>query len=125
MKMRFFDFEVFPHWWCCTFGDLPDGSINEDIKDNFVVVRSDAPDARDKLISLMKEDDVCVAGYNIKHYDLSIANAIYQGFTPEQVKEIVDTYYKNADDIYNDIEAQLDENVKEVEEILFAKTAKA
>lgn len=90
MKMRFFDFEVFPHWWCCTFGDLPDGAINENIKDNFVVVRSDELNARDKLISLMKEDDVCVAGYNIKHYDLSIANAIYQGFTPEQVKIVND-----------------------------------
>lgn len=90
MKMRFFDFEVFPHWWCCTFGDLPDGAIDENIKDNFVVVRSDELNARDKLINLMKEDDVCVAGYNIKHYDLSIANAIYQGFTPEQVKIVSD-----------------------------------
>ena len=55
----------------------------------------------------------------------SVLDRLYLEFTPEQVREIVDTQYKNADDIYNDIEAQLDENVKEVEEILFAKTAKA
>lgn len=55
----------------------------------------------------------------------SVLDRLYLEFTSEQVREIVDTYYKNADDIYNDIEAQLDENVKEVEEILFAKTAKA
>lgn len=33
MKLRFFDFEVFPNWWCCTFGDLPDDrKITEDLK---------------------------------------------------------------------------------------------
>ena len=89
MIMRFFDFEVFPHWWCCTFGDLSD-DVNENIKDTFVVVRSDESGARDTLIKLMKEQGVCVTGYNIKHYDLSIANAVYQGFTPEQVKIVSD-----------------------------------
>ena len=91
MKMRFFDFEVFPHWWLCVFGDMPDtNTIDENIKQDFVVVHSDQTNARDKLISLLKEENVCVCGYNIKHYDLIIANAIYQGFTPEQVKIIND-----------------------------------
>ena len=91
MKLRFFDFEVFPHWWCCTFGDMPDNmEFTEDIKDSFVVVRSDKADARDTLINLLKEPDVCNCGYNIKFYDLMIANAIYQGFTPEQVKIVND-----------------------------------
>ncbi len=91
MKMRFFDFEVFPHWWCCTFGDLIDeNNFYESIKNDFVVVTSDDVNARDKLIKLMKEPDVCVLGYNIKRYDLEIANAIYQGFTPEQVKIVND-----------------------------------
>ena len=32
MNLRFFDFEVFPHWWLCVFGDMPDtNTINEDI----------------------------------------------------------------------------------------------
>lgn len=91
MKMRFFDFEVFPHWWLCVFGDMPDtNTINEDVKQNFIIVRSDQTNARDKLISLLKEENVCVCGYNIKHYDLIIANAIYQGFNPEQIKIIND-----------------------------------
>ena len=91
MKMRFFDFEVFPHWWLCVFGDMPDTNIvDKNIKDSFKIIRSDQPHARDELISLLKEDDVCVCGYNIKHYDLIIANAIYQGFTPEEVKIVND-----------------------------------
>ena len=55
MKLRFFDFEVFPHWWCCTFGDMPDNmEFTEDIKDSFIVVRSDQANARDILINLLK-----------------------------------------------------------------------
>jgi hypothetical protein len=90
MKMRFFDFEVFPHWWLCVFGDLPDGEVTAEIKSTFTVVHSDQPYARDTLIRLLKEQNVCVCGYNIKHYDLIIANAIYQGFTPEEVKIVND-----------------------------------
>ena len=99
MKMRFFDFEVTPNWWLCIFGDMPDDEsyaidrVNEPaIKDTFVEINSDMPNARDLLISLMKDnDDVYVkAGYNIKGYDLVIANAIYQGFNPQQVKIVND-----------------------------------
>lgn len=91
MKLRFFDFEVFPNWWCCTFGDLPDDrKITEDLKNNFRVVTSDDYNARDSLLREMKEPGIVVVGYNIKSYDLVIANAIYQGFTPEQVKIVND-----------------------------------
>ena len=95
MRIRFFDFEVFPDWWCCVFGDLPENAtkstdITENIKNNFVCVSSDDVNAREKLISLLKEQGYAVAGYNIKRYDLMIANAIYQGFTPEQVKIVND-----------------------------------
>lgn len=91
MKLRCFDFEVFPHWWCCIFGDIPDDLVfDRNIKDDYIVVTSDDVNARDHLIQLMMEDDVCVTGYNIKNYDLEIANAIYQGFSPEQVKIVND-----------------------------------
>lgn len=91
MKLRFFDFEVYPHWWCCTFGDYPDdGELNEQMKDNFVVVRSDEPNSRDRLLQYLREDGYVLTGYNIKGYDLIIANAIYQGFTAEQVRCIND-----------------------------------
>lgn len=91
MKLRFFDFEVFAHWWCCSFGDMPDDEkVTEDIKNNFYVVTSDDEFARDKLIAKMKEENYVLAGYNIKGYDLIIANAIYQALEPEQVKMIND-----------------------------------
>ena len=84
---RFFDFEVTPNWWCVTFGDLPDDldNLNESIKDTFTVIDSDMYNARDLLISTLREEFHVMFGYNIKGYDLVIANAIYQGFTPQQV----------------------------------------
>lgn len=98
MKMRFFDFEVTPNWWLCVFGDLPEDCknengtfiITEEVKNNFVSVNSDMIDARGKLMNLMREPGYVLVGYNIKGYDLIIANAIYQGFTPQQVKIVND-----------------------------------
>lgn len=98
MKMRFFDFEVTPNWWLCVFGDLTDDckddkgnyNITEDVKQTFVEVHSDMPNARDVLLRWMREQDVVLVGYNIKCYDLIIANAIYQGFTPQQIKIVND-----------------------------------
>ena len=91
-KNRFFDFEVTPNWWLCVFGDMPDNldDIKENIKDNFVIINSDMPNARELLLQQLKEDDYVKMGYNIKGYDLSIANGIYQGFTPQQVKILND-----------------------------------
>ena len=98
MNLRCFDFEVFAHWWCCVFGDIPDDlKFDRDIKDKFIVVTSDDKNARERLLSLMYEENVCVTGYNIKGYDLAIANAIYQGFTPEQVKIVNDLIIKPYD----------------------------
>lgn len=91
MKLRFFDFEVTPNWWECTFGDMPENEVfDESIKNTFVTVTSDDKNCRDTLVSMFREENVCVVGYNIKHYDLIIANAIYQGFNPQQVKIIND-----------------------------------
>lgn len=91
MQMRFFDFEVTPNWWLCVFGDMPENLVfDESIKDTFVEVNSDMPNARDKLLTLLKEEGFVQTGYNIKHYDLIIANAVYQGFTPQQIKIIND-----------------------------------
>ena len=99
MKKRFFDFEVYPNWWCCVFGDLPEGDINdknkdvfinESIKSTFFDVDSDMPDARDLILTYMRESDYVLCGYNIKNYDLMIANGIYQGFGPEELRAISD-----------------------------------
>lgn len=87
MKSRFFDFEVTPNWWLCVFGDLPDdfSNLDESVKDDFITVNSDMPNCRDRLLELMKNPEYCLTGYNIKGYDLCIANGIYQGFTPQQI----------------------------------------
>lgn len=92
MKLRFFDFEVFPKWWCLVYGDMPDDEslINEDIKSTFKVVTSRDSNARNNCINALREEGYCIAGYNIKRYDLIIANAIYQGLSPEQVKIVND-----------------------------------
>ena len=94
MKLRFFDFEVFPHWWCCVFGDMPDDwehtPITEELKNSFKVVSSDNEFARDVLMHYLKEEGYVQIGYNIKRYDLIIANAIYQGYTPEEIKIVND-----------------------------------
>lgn len=92
MQKRFFDFEVTPNWWLCVFGDLPEdySQVNESIKENFKIIRSDKGNARDELLQQLKEEGFVNMGYNIKGYDLIIANGIYQGFTPQQVKILND-----------------------------------
>lgn len=103
MKLRFFDFEVYPNWWCVTFGDFPEGQLSQDnrwtfikeeIKKDFQVITSDDPNARDKVLRAIQ--GVCCPGYNIKKYDLMILNAVYQGFTPQQIKIISDIVIKSA-----------------------------
>lgn len=93
MEMRFFDFEVTPNWWLCVFGDLRYDQIetfDESIKDKFVVVHSGLYNAREALLEQLREQGFVKIGYNIKGYDLCIANGIYQGFTPQQIKILND-----------------------------------
>ena len=92
MIMRFFDFEVTPNWWLCVFGDMPNNAndINENIKNNFTIINSDMVNCRDLLIEKLREDNFVLTGYNIKNYDLVIANGIYNAFTPQQIKILND-----------------------------------
>ena len=55
MKMRFFDFEVFPKWWCIVYGDMPEDEnlINENIKQTFKVVTSKDTNCREKCINAL------------------------------------------------------------------------
>lgn len=93
MKLRFFDFETFPNWWCVTFGDFEahgidkpyDVDIPRSIKDDFVVITSDMSNAREQMLAQLRDPNVILSGYNIKHFDLIVAQAIYQGCTPEEV----------------------------------------
>lgn len=92
LKMRFFDFEVTPNWWLCVFGDLPDNfeNITEEIKDTYVEINSDMPNSRDLLLKQLKEEGFVQIGYNVKGYDLVIANGVYNAFTPQQLKILND-----------------------------------
>nr|DAD78949.1 MAG TPA: DNA polymerase [Siphoviridae sp. ctv4j104] len=90
MELRFFDFEVFPDWWCCTFGELPQdctsiAQLTDDLKDTFRVVSSDMPNARDALMNEFRDKNMVMTGYNIKSYDLEIANGIYNSFDCEDL----------------------------------------
>ena len=100
MTMRFFDFEVFPNWWLCVYGDYDEANFNEGVKDSYKVVHSDINNARDLLMAGFKEDNTCMVGYNIKGYDLAIANGIYQGFTPQEIKILNDLIIK-PDSMFN------------------------
>ena len=116
MKMRFFDFEVTPNWWLCVFGDMPDEQkdIKESIKETFTIVDSDMENARDLLMEQLREENFVMTGYNIKAYDLVIANAIYNAFTPQEVKIVNDLTFKKISEISKDYKILNDcEEVKE------------
>lgn len=92
LKEQFFDFEVFPNWWCCVIGKYPqdDRDVPESLKDDFIVVTSDDNDHRFKLLSIMQNREYVNFGYNIKKYDNIILNAVANGFTPRQLKILND-----------------------------------
>lgn len=88
---QMFDFEVFPNWWCCVVGRYPqDDDIPESIKDDFFVVTSDMPTARETLLNIVCNRDYVNMGYNIKYYDNIIMNGVANGFTPRQLKILND-----------------------------------
>jgi hypothetical protein len=91
LREQMFDFEVFPEWWCCVIGKYPqDDDIPETIKDDFIVVTSDMPTARETLLGIMCDKEWVNMGYNIKYYDNVILNGVANGFTPHQLKILSD-----------------------------------
>lgn len=91
LKEQFFDFEVFDGWWCCVLGKYPENEIiPESIKEDFTVIRSDRPGAREDLLSIICNREYVNIGYNIKKYDNIILNGISLGFTPRQLKILSD-----------------------------------
>lgn len=100
LKEQFFDFEVFPNWWCCVIGKYPqnDSDVLESLKDDFIVITSDDKDARMKLLMIMQNKEYVNLGYNIKGYDNIILNGIANGFTPHQLKILNDLIIGHADE---------------------------
>lgn len=101
---QMFDFEVFPNWWCCVIGKYPqDDDIPESVKDDFIVVTSDMPSARETLLGIMCDKNWVNMGYNIKYYDNIILNGVANGFTPRQLKILSDLII-NPDLQYENVE---------------------
>ena len=96
-NLKFFDFEVFPNWWCCVVSDeetdYPGGAYKNKfdketeykIKSKMRVYTSDDPSAVERLKADLSTGVAC--GYNIKHYDMLIAKCLFNasGFTPEKL----------------------------------------
>ena len=91
LKEQFFDFEVYPNWWCCVVGKYPDDeNLDESIKDDFLVFRSDVGDARKELLECVCNREWVNFGYNNKKYDNVILNGVANGFSPRQLKILSD-----------------------------------
>jgi hypothetical protein len=101
MKTRFFDFETFETWWCVTFGDhdlqdwsdydkLGQDAFEEKAKNEMFTITSDDYEAQKKLSEIFNDEEICFSGYNIKHFDLVLVNAILKGYTPREVRMISD-----------------------------------
>lgn len=109
LKEQFFDYEVYPNWWCVVIGLYPDDEteyekqnkwIDEKRKDNFIVITSDMPDAARENIRIMIDKSKVNIGYNIKEYDNIIFNGIINCLTPRQLKILSDllTHQATPDD---------------------------
>lgn len=105
LKEQFFDYEVYPNWWCVVIGLYPDDEteyekqnkwIDEDRKDDFVVITSDMPNAVQLTAETMLNRQRVNMGYNIKRYDNVILNGVMNCFTPRQLKILSDLITHNA-----------------------------
>ena len=96
-NLRFFDFEVYPEWWCCVISDEEDeypgglfdnkfdSQIEKRIKDKMRVYTSDM-DPEFIRTEMRKEFLHGIScGYNIKRFDMKIAKCVLAGFTPRKL----------------------------------------
>lgn len=96
MKLKFFDFETFPEWWCVVVSDEEpsyqsspynnkfDKLEEQKIKGKMRIYSSDQ--GRPGLEALRREVSTGVlCGYNSKFFDLVILKCVLLGFTPRQV----------------------------------------
>ena len=73
-KILIFDFEVFAYDWLVVFSDLEGKEVKVIHNDN------------EELKRVILQKGVIFGGYNVKHYDNWIAQAILAGCSPEEVK---------------------------------------
>lgn len=96
-NLRFFDFEVYPEWWCCVVSDEEDNYPGGLYKNEFD--KETENKIKDKMRVYSSDEDLMIVkdklkvefytnvltGYNIKRYDLMIAKCIFAGFTPRKL----------------------------------------
>jgi DNA polymerase len=129
MKFRFFDYEVFKNWWCCSYKsvDIPDEffqklnwktvehlltpEFEKQFKDSAITVTSDSPTWKEDYKQMFNTEDY-MTGYNIKMYDLRISNAIDKGLTAPQVHIISDWIIYADDYIMNNKYGDVAQRVK-------------
>lgn len=73
-----YDFEVFAHDWCVTFKSKPGGVYYTYSNDN------------DDVRTFVEEMSPLLEGFNVKHYDRFILEAVLKGASPEEVKQLND-----------------------------------
>lgn len=84
-ELCYFDFEIFPNYWLVVFHKESIGTVYVD---------SDDENYRTKIIDIIK--GTILVGYNIKHFDLKILNAILSGgYSTEAIKELSDDIITN------------------------------
>jgi len=96
MRLKFFDIETWPSWWCIVVSDEEDEyasylynfkfTLEEEqkIKDKMRVYTSDG-DRNDIEALKLDMSRGCITGYNIKRFDLILLRCILSHFTPLQV----------------------------------------
>lgn len=94
-----FDSEVFPNWWCQVYGRYPDdGVLTEDIKNDFVVITSETPNAKFEIGRTIKMAGYVFVGYNNKNYDNIVLNGIMNDLSPKELKILNDLILRTAQD---------------------------
>lgn len=97
MNLKFYDFEVYPNWWCVVVSDeLPENDYKSimyhcrtdkeeelKIKSMMRVYTCEQPDVVNRLKQDMSKE--CIAGYNNRRYDDIILKCVLMNFTPRQI----------------------------------------
>lgn len=96
MKLKFFDFETYPEWWCVVVSEEEDSYLSSAYKYKFT--RDEEANIKGKMRVYTSDDGIdginkyladtsvgVLSGYYIKGFDLIIQKCISMHFTPRQI----------------------------------------
>jgi len=95
-KLKFFDFETYPEWWCVVVSDEEDSYLSSTYKYKFTKEEEDnikskmrlytSDDGIDGINRYLEDTSTGVlSGYNSKRFDMIIQKCISLHFTPRQI----------------------------------------